>query len=1182
MLAAVPSAFARESFSVPSIRFLPASPANYTNANRPTSSIRKIVIHVTESGAGSAISWFKNPRAQASAHYVVGQDGSIVQMVRDSDIAWQAGNWLTNRESIGIEHAGYTYRKGTFTDVEYRSSARLVAAKMRSLVMPIDRRHIIGHNNVPDPNHAGLFGGFAHHTDPGPYWNWPLYMTYVKTYARGGAPAPKVVNAPAAPAQKQKPTITATVDKGNKVAVSSSGLRDGATVQGYVDWKANVSGVDITRIEFLVDGRVRGTGKSYSWDTTKEPNGSHVLTLRVVTKKGATAGQSMRVNVSNSPFTVASANLTNGATLAKTVRWEAVPAGAKADHIDFLLDGKLVNTEKDAPFLFQGNGSWDTTKADNGPHTLTLRAVSVDGRIAESTLGVTVANVGPTPRPKPSPISIVMNGLYDGATVSGKVSWTASSTGGTPRRVEFWIDGRWRWSEESAPYVFNGDGNTWDTAKEKAGRHQVSVRAIGPDGRLVDWQTYTVTVQSAIRQDSAPTATTMAVASSIADGATVHDGVAWTATVNGATPKRVDFYIDGKLRHTEQSAPYEFGSWDTTKEGNGAHTLLVRATASDGSTAEVTQTVQVSNTFSLSSSLADGASATGTTTWTVTAASAGKVEFWIDGKLRKTDTSTPFSYSWDTMLETVGAHTLLAKAFAGTIVDEKTFTVTVGNAGQKLAIAASSLASGQTVYGTVEWKVTTAGATPDKVELYVDGTVRATGTSYTWDTTKDADGAHTVLVKATVGDQVAQQSFAITIRNTPSVKSTTIANGATVSGTKAWTVTTQGPPADTVELLVDGAVRATGLSYSWDTTKEAEGAHTLAVRITVGAQAVNTTYAVTVANTPLVNTSTITGGTAWGTKTWTVTTKGATPTSVKLLVDGSAVATALSYVWDTTKVSEGPHTLTVELTTGALTSTKSYTVTVANTPVIASSTLTGGTQTGTVTWSVTSSGHAPDKVELYVDGSLRQTGTSYAWDTTRDTDGSHTLLVKAYSGSLVATRSYTVTVDNAPVAITAQSIADNATIAGSESWSVTTNGTKVEFYVDGTLVKTDTTAPFSTTLALANGAHELVAKAYKGATSTTATRHVTVTVPVLAVTQNIVEGQTLSGTITWTATPSGKPISRVQFLINGSSAGTFRSAPYSGTLDTRRLANGTYTFAAKVTATDGTTVTASVSVTVRN
>ena len=42
---------------------------------------------------------------------------------------------------------------------------------------------MIGHNQVPDPNHQASSAGFAHHTDPGRTWNWPLYMAYLRMNA---------------------------------------------------------------------------------------------------------------------------------------------------------------------------------------------------------------------------------------------------------------------------------------------------------------------------------------------------------------------------------------------------------------------------------------------------------------------------------------------------------------------------------------------------------------------------------------------------------------------------------------------------------------------------------------------------------------------------------------------------------------------------------------------------------------------------------------------------------------------------------------------------------------------------------------------------------------------------------------------------------------------------------------
>jgi len=58
-----------------------------------------------------AVRWFNNPAAKVSAHFVIGIDGDVVQMVRMDEVAWHAGEGnykgITdmNSCSIGIELA---------------------------------------------------------------------------------------------------------------------------------------------------------------------------------------------------------------------------------------------------------------------------------------------------------------------------------------------------------------------------------------------------------------------------------------------------------------------------------------------------------------------------------------------------------------------------------------------------------------------------------------------------------------------------------------------------------------------------------------------------------------------------------------------------------------------------------------------------------------------------------------------------------------------------------------------------------------------------------------------------------------------------------------------------------------------------------------------------------------------
>jgi N-acetyl-anhydromuramyl-L-alanine amidase AmpD len=161
----------------------PASPLNYTVADRPQHSpITRLVIHVAEGTWASTYTWFRNPRAEASAHYVVSSTGRVAQMVPDRDIAWHAGNWAYNESSIGIEHAGFT-NVTRFPDTEYRGSARLAGWLADTYLITPDRTHVIGHYQVPDPNHPGQWGGVDHHTDPGRTWDWPRYMAYLRSDA---------------------------------------------------------------------------------------------------------------------------------------------------------------------------------------------------------------------------------------------------------------------------------------------------------------------------------------------------------------------------------------------------------------------------------------------------------------------------------------------------------------------------------------------------------------------------------------------------------------------------------------------------------------------------------------------------------------------------------------------------------------------------------------------------------------------------------------------------------------------------------------------------------------------------------------------------------------------------------------------------------------------------------------
>jgi hypothetical protein len=164
---------------------------NYDLADRPHDGdrIRYLVIHDTEASLAATIAAFRSPADDASAHYVVGQDGSVTQMVPVTDIAWHAGNRSINAHSIGIEHEGYGLRAGSwYTEQEYQSSAQLVRYLARRYHIALDREHLLGHEDVPGPLDAKVAGM---HWDPGPYWDWNHYLDLLGAPLRGERRTPR-------------------------------------------------------------------------------------------------------------------------------------------------------------------------------------------------------------------------------------------------------------------------------------------------------------------------------------------------------------------------------------------------------------------------------------------------------------------------------------------------------------------------------------------------------------------------------------------------------------------------------------------------------------------------------------------------------------------------------------------------------------------------------------------------------------------------------------------------------------------------------------------------------------------------------------------------------------------------------------------------------------------------------
>ncbi|MEV0381471.1 peptidoglycan recognition family protein [Nonomuraea sp. NPDC050643] len=148
---------------------------NHDIADRPSSlTIQYIVLHDTEELYDKTLSLVQDP-TEMSWHYTLrSRDGHLAQHVRTKDVAWHAGNWYVNTKAIGLEHEGFLAAGGTwYTEAMYRTSAKLVRYLADRFGIPLDRAHILGHDNVPGLTPGKVKGM---HEDPGPYWDWAHFF----------------------------------------------------------------------------------------------------------------------------------------------------------------------------------------------------------------------------------------------------------------------------------------------------------------------------------------------------------------------------------------------------------------------------------------------------------------------------------------------------------------------------------------------------------------------------------------------------------------------------------------------------------------------------------------------------------------------------------------------------------------------------------------------------------------------------------------------------------------------------------------------------------------------------------------------------------------------------------------------------------------------------------------------
>jgi thermitase len=176
----------------------------------------------------------------------------------------------------------------------------------------------------------------------------------------------------------------------------------------------------------------------------------------------------------------------------------------------------------------------------------------------------------------------------------------------------------------------------------------------------------------------------------------------------------------------------------------------------------------------------DGAAVSGTAVVDVTAddnVGVVKVDLLVDGVHFVSDTTSPYSFAWDTTTLANGTHTLQAAASdaANNRASTAPISVTVFNTPPDTTppvVSITAPAAGATVAGTATVSATaTDNGGVAKVELYVDAVLYATDAAppyaFNWNTTTSSNGSHTLQVAATdTAGNVANSTVTVTVANT--------------------------------------------------------------------------------------------------------------------------------------------------------------------------------------------------------------------------------------------------------------------------------------------------------------------------------------------------------------------------------------------------------------------------------
>jgi hypothetical protein len=855
--------------------------------------------------------------------------------------------------------------------------------------------------------------------------------------------------------------ITVTSNTAPVVSITTPAVGTTSAVGTPITVTATATDTDgtIQQVQFFANGAAIGTDNTLPYSVSFSPAAAGVYNLTAIAadsggEQTVSAARSVTFTGGTAPTVSITAPLTGGAVAIGTSRTIEATAGATAPatiaNVQFLINGLVLSTDTSFPFT----ASW----APTAPGTYSLTAIATDSVGIQGISGAQTITVAANGAPN---VSVTAPAAAFSVGVGSVNSITANATDndGSIVSVQFFVDGVSIGTDTTAPYT-----SSWTPTIAAT---STNITAVATDD--LGLTTTSVAITGAVTSGLAPTvaiALPSGITSAAVNAAVTLTATA-TATVPGNTITGVQFFANNVLIGTATAFPYTV-SWSPT--ALGTYSLRAVATDSAGNRASastsVTVAANVAPTVSIGSPVNAATVPVGTAT-TITATAGDTdgtiagVQFFVNGGLIGTDTTSPYSVTWTPTIN--GSYTLTATATdnSGAATTSASIGVTAGGGNAPTvsitAPLAGSVAVGSANTVTALANATLSGASIAGVQFFANGASIGTATAFphtiTWTPTVNGTYALTAVATDTSGNQATSASVSVTVaaNQLPTVALTAPANGATVGVGTGTAVTANASDNDGTVTRVQffatptgGTATAVGTSttapYAATWTPTTAGTYTITAVATdnVGGTTTSTAATVTVSGglAPLVTLTSPGANIANGTvTTLTATATAATGTiaSVQFFANGASLGTdtAFPYTATWTPTANGNISLTAVATDTAGNQTTSAAVIVAvaanvaptvSVTAPADAATVGVGSTNTVTATASDSDGSVVSVQFFANGvslGAADTTSPYSATWTPSVAGTYSLTAVATDNLGVTTtsaaNSITVTGGAAPV-----------------------------------------------------------------------------------------------------------------------------------------------------------------------